>query len=185
MPIYRWANLDAIIICMQRHKFHRSQLLATVLAAAVVLPSCRVESAVKRSAKAAGVSAWVTSADKQMLLARVALDTTSVGQSTTVTIDTSAKFQTITGFGAALTDASVWVLQHHLTNTTREQLLLELFTTSDGIGLGFLHRPRSRSKAANASSHSHTQPDAYAPGDAVDRPCVDEIESAFLWRDAS
>ena len=138
MPIYRWANLDAIIVCMQRHKFHRAQLIATVLAAAVVLPSCRMKSAPTRSAKAAGVSAWVTSADKQMLLARVALYTTSVGQSTTVTIDTSAKFQTITGFGAALTDASVWVLQHHLNNAAREQLLRELFSTTDGIGLGFL-----------------------------------------------
>src|SRR5262249_6621126 len=46
------------------------------------------------------------------------------------------KHQQMVGFGAAITEASAWVLNHRMTPAQREQLLREFFTRENG-GLGF------------------------------------------------
>jgi glucosylceramidase len=56
----------------------------------------------------------------------------------TIEVDESKRYQQILGFGAALTDASAWLLQHRLSDTRRDSLLQELFSPEKGIGLGFL-----------------------------------------------
>ena len=42
------------------------------------------------------------------------------------------------GFGASLTDASAWLIQHHLTPEQRERLLRELFGPEPGAGFSFV-----------------------------------------------
>ncbi len=42
------------------------------------------------------------------------------------------------GFGASITDASAWLIQHRMSPTQRDALLRELFgREGDGIGFGF------------------------------------------------
>lgn len=89
---------------------------------------------------------WITTSDRQRLLDSMPLTESKQSRNgaeggariVRLTIDTAVKHQTMTGFGAALTDASVWVMQHHLSDDARERLLQELFSTKRGIGLGFL-----------------------------------------------
>ena len=84
------------------------------------------------------VTAWTTSADHRLALhaQRLPLDTTSAAAD--ITIDADARRQQIVGFGAAITDASAWVIRHDMTATQRDSLMHELFGRDDGgIGLGF------------------------------------------------
>lgn len=54
-----------------------------------------------------------------------------------ITVDETTAYQEMVGFGAAITDASAWLLQNRLTATERESLLQELFGPSPGLGLSF------------------------------------------------
>ena len=62
-------------------------------------------------------------------------------QPTRIILDATRVDQEIEGFGAALTDSAAWVLTSYLTAGAREQLLQELFSPTDGIGLGYLRVP--------------------------------------------
>ncbi|WP_246189345.1 glycoside hydrolase family 30 protein [Pseudoxanthomonas kalamensis] len=53
-----------------------------------------------------------------------------------IRVDETQRFQQIIGFGASLTDASAWLIQHRLNPAQREALLRELFGRDNG-GLGF------------------------------------------------
>jgi len=91
------------------------------------------------------VRAWVTTADRSRLLAQLPVERSSDAlahnaqyDAATVQLDTTVSYQTILGFGAALTDASVVVLAR-LAPAVRAALFRELFTTDDGgIGLSAL-----------------------------------------------
>lgn len=52
-----------------------------------------------------------------------------------ITIDETTEFQSMEGFGAALTGSSAYVIQTHLNETQQNQLLQELFDDEDGIGI--------------------------------------------------
>ncbi len=56
----------------------------------------------------------------------------------TIDVDEDSSYQQIVGFGAALTDASAWLIQHGLSDERRDALLKELFGRESGIGLSFL-----------------------------------------------
>ena len=84
------------------------------------------------------VAAWTTSADHRLALHAQRLPFDSPATSADITIDADARRQRIVGFGAAITDASAWVIRHHMTATQRDALLRELFgRDGGGIGLGF------------------------------------------------
>ena len=53
----------------------------------------------------------------------------------TIDVDEQTSYQEIVGFGAALTDASAWLIQHRLTDARRDSLMKELF---ERIGLSFI-----------------------------------------------
>lgn len=57
-----------------------------------------------------------------------------------ITIDTNARFQTVRGFGAALTDSSAWLIHDRLGRAARNRLMNQLFGRG-GIGLRFLRLP--------------------------------------------
>jgi glucosylceramidase len=88
------------------------------------------------------VDVWQTSGDKIRLLQKTATLSMKAGISNTgnlpqININTNETYQTIEGFGAALTWSSAYVLNHNLPADARTQLLNDLFT-KNGIGIGYI-----------------------------------------------
>ncbi len=53
-------------------------------------------------------------------------------QPSSIVIDSQIRFQEMTGFGAALTDSSAWLIAHALTAAEQTSLLNQLFSRSAG-----------------------------------------------------
>lgn len=84
---------------------------------------------------------WLTKGDKSKLMNREAdLSIQSQGSANwpVITIDTISRFQTIEGFGAALTGSSAYLLHQKLSDGARQTLLLKLFDTVNGAGISYL-----------------------------------------------
>jgi glucosylceramidase len=86
------------------------------------------------------VEVWVSTADRRLRLVQqpdVEMDAhaSSPGD---VVIDISKKFQSIVGFGAALTDSSAWLLRNRLNARQRGALLQELFGPPPNLGLNMM-----------------------------------------------
>jgi glucosylceramidase len=113
-----------------------SRRIPSMMAAAVL-----VVLASGAAAAPAAVQAWITTGDQSQLLARAAdarLDADAAAPgAATITIDPAARYQEIAGFGAAITDASAYLIQR-LDPARRDALLRQLFgREGDGIGLSF------------------------------------------------
>lgn len=87
------------------------------------------------------VKEWLTSADQSQLLNRqnIALNfNATTNSNTTINVDTTTSYQTIDGFGFALTDGSAQVI-NSLTTSVNNNLIKELFATdSTGIGISYI-----------------------------------------------
>lgn len=133
---------------MSRTRSLRSAVCATSL---VALAACD-RAAGERGAETAGatgmVQAWRTEADGNARLARqpdlalrpaTGVRATARDSAVVLDVDRGARHQAMVGFGAAMTDASAWLLHERLTPPQRSALLQELFGRSgDGIALGML-----------------------------------------------
>ncbi len=86
----------------------------------------------------ATVEVWLTTPDQAALLApQPALQLFNGGApATAVRIDPAQRFQEIVGFGAAITDASAYLMQRVMSATQRDALLTDLFG-ADGQRFGF------------------------------------------------
>ena len=109
---------------------------ATTAAAAIAASATPFFGAEPKRSKAPGpkVSAWVTSKDRRFdpqsgLAWRKAVPNSS----NTIQLDTTQRYQSILGFGAALTDASCYLL-NGMEPAARKSLCSELFSSS-GLGL--------------------------------------------------
>jgi glucosylceramidase len=89
--------------------------------------------------QAGGVQAWITTADRSLLLApqREIAFSQLPAKAAAVEIDSATRYQEMIGFGAALTDASAWLIQQRMQPAQRAALLEELFGREHGIGLSF------------------------------------------------
>ena len=87
------------------------------------------------AAHAAPPQAWLTTPDQKSLLANVAVQPAQAGAAV-IELLPDEQHQRMVGFGAAITEASAWVLNHRMTPEQRNKVLRELFTRQDG-GLGF------------------------------------------------
>lgn len=85
----------------------------------------------------ATVRLWLSTADRRLLLARQPDIVMSAHESlpTDVVIDTHKTYQSIVGFGAALTDSSAWLLQNRMNEQQRSALLHELFGPPPNLNL--------------------------------------------------
>jgi glucosylceramidase len=84
------------------------------------------------------VKVWETTGDKSKLLAPQT-DLTMAGGAaagTVITVDPSQTFQSITGFGASITDASAYLIQQKMSATQRDALMQDLFGDA-GLGFSF------------------------------------------------
>jgi glucosylceramidase len=83
--------------------------------------------------------AYITTADKQNLLTAdsVAFVDSASDSLPVITVDTAKAFQSIDGFGYALTGGSAYLINQKLSAERRTELLKELFT-SEGINISYL-----------------------------------------------
>jgi glucosylceramidase len=94
---------------------------------------------------------WLTRGDQSSLLAPQANRAFSSGNgshSTKITIDPQTYYQTIDGFGAAITDSSAWLIQNELNAAQRDALMAQLFSRENGIGISFVRLPMGASDFA-------------------------------------
>lgn len=86
------------------------------------------------------VALWVSTGDRRLKLMRqpdVALSARGTLPADVV-IDVNRTYQTMTGFGAAMTDSSAWLLQNKLTAQQRSALLHELYGPPPGLNLNMM-----------------------------------------------
>jgi glucosylceramidase len=83
---------------------------------------------------------WITTADQSQLLTEVTNLTFSKepAAAAVIEIDSTTTYQTMAGFGYALTGGSAMLLQTKLTAAARTNLLRELFLREEGIGISYL-----------------------------------------------
>jgi len=82
---------------------------------------------------------WLTTADQQSLLtpgAPLPFDAKQVRLPLHIEVDPAQRFQTMVGFGGAITEGSAWLIQHKLTPAQRSALMNELYGHGPN-GLGF------------------------------------------------
>jgi glucosylceramidase len=92
------------------------------------------------SAASADVDVYVTTGDRSKLLSHepsLRFGAIGVGNIPRIEVDDRVIHQEMVGFGAALTDASAWLIQHKLTSAQRDALLRELFGPDPGLGFSF------------------------------------------------
>jgi glucosylceramidase len=85
------------------------------------------------------VSLWLTTADRAHLLERQPAPASSAAVpagAAVISVDPHKTYQSMVGFGAAITDASAWVIRHDLPSAESRRLMRELFSPS-GLGLSF------------------------------------------------
>jgi glucosylceramidase len=97
------------------------------------------------------VHAWLTTGDQSRLLdAEPDLNLLSESAPASpavpvIDVDASRTYQQIVGFGAAMTDASAYLLMHQMPINDREALMRDLFGRDSGIGLTFIRVPMGAS----------------------------------------
>src|SRR3954468_11870449 len=101
-----------------------------------------VSSAGAAPARAPG--AWMTTGDQKNLLAEqpAAALGAPVGGAPTVTVDPSARYQPIEGFGASITDSSAHLLAP---SPHRDEIMRQLFDPRRGLGISYLRQPMGAS----------------------------------------
>jgi glucosylceramidase len=93
---------------------------------------------------ATAVNVWVTAGDKSKLLSQqpdILFQPGNGSGGTPISVVPTTTFQTISGFGAAMTDSSAWLLQNNLTAAQRDKLMRQLFSPQTGIGINYLRVP--------------------------------------------
>ena len=101
---------------------------------------------------------WLTTADQSRLLSRqadVVIRTGTDASSIVLNVDEGTSYQEIVGFGAAMTDASAYLIQHKL-GAQHDAILHELFGRNPGIGLSFMRVPMG---ASDFSTHDYSYDD--------------------------
>ena len=84
----------------------------------------------------------------------VALNDTVTKTPVTVHVDPSVRYQSVSGFGAAITDSSAHVL-YGLTPDNRDAVMKNLFDPEAGAGIDFLRQPIGASDFAVGQDYSY------------------------------
>ena len=110
-------------------------------ALAVLLTACSGRLAPHASGNMA--QAWITTGDQVRLLSRepdIAILSTPDTSRVVIDVDETKTYQEMVGFGAALSDASAFLINNKL-GAQRGAIMRELFGRDGGIGLSFLRTP--------------------------------------------
>ena len=90
---------------------------------------------------------WLTTSDQTHLLSRqvdIPILSGSSAYPIAIDVDEGTSYQEIIGFGAAMTDASAFLIQTKL-GGRRDEILRELFGRDPGLGLSFVRVPMGAS----------------------------------------
>ena len=125
--------------------------LASTLGLSVLMP------AAPASAANEVVQKWLTTSDLSQHLTQQANLVFSAGSgSGTISVDSTQTFQSIVGFGAAMTDTSAWLISNKLSGTAHTNLMNALFSPSKGIGMSWVRVPMGSSDfSATAQPYSY------------------------------
>jgi glucosylceramidase len=119
----------------------RLYILALVITFSVSCSTVPSDPITDGERKEGDVEFWLTTADKSSLLQRkndLTFDDAATGRPI-LEIDTTQKFQTMDGFGYALTGGSAFHINQNLSAEQRSALLKELFRTDENnIGISYL-----------------------------------------------
>jgi glucosylceramidase len=91
--------------------------------------------------------AWITTADQSRLLTQepdLPIRSTADASQFVIDVDEATTYQEMIGFGAAMTDASAYLINNKL-GSQRDAIMRELFGRNPGIGLSFLRVPMGAS----------------------------------------
>ncbi|HEY8619470.1 MAG TPA: discoidin domain-containing protein [Dermatophilaceae bacterium] len=105
-----------------------------------------------------GVESWVTDLSTAQRLTPQPVQGWQSGAGpagSTVVVDPTRRYQTMTGFGASMTDTSAWVLTNKLSEAARLKTMSTLFSPDQGIGLSMLRQPMGASDFAVNGSYSY------------------------------
>lgn len=117
----------------------------------------------------APVRSWVTDLSSGQRLAAQAAQPWLPGPApagTTVVVDPTRRYQTMTGFGASMTDSAAYVLSK-LPPAVRAQTMSDLFSPATGIGISMLRNPMGASDFAVNGSYSYDDQPAGATDPAL------------------
>jgi glucosylceramidase len=155
-------------VFLARTRSVRPARLAAALAAGAALSACAdLPSPVGAPAMSGGAyaSVWLTTPDGAQLLApqpEVRFDGGDGGAQVAIDVDETARFQTMAGFGAAVTGSAAWLIQQRLPEAERAALMRALFDPREGIGLSFV---RTTMGASDFSLRDYTYADL-PPGES-------------------
>jgi O-glycosyl hydrolase len=124
----------------------------SLLAAPVAIP--HAQAAPRASSP---VHVWLTdvSADRWVeKQSDVSFQTKQTTNPLTIKVDDSVTYQEVTGFGAALTDSSAWVI-NELPAAQRNTLMKNLFDPSDGLGLSMVRLPMGATDFTATGNYSY------------------------------
>jgi glucosylceramidase len=102
--------------------------------------------------------AWVTTPNQSRLLSQepdIQIRSATDAFPVVIDVDESTVYQEMVGFGAAMTDASAYLIQHKL-GAQHDAILHELFGRNPGIGLSFMRVPMG---ASDFSTHDYSYDD--------------------------
>jgi len=99
-----------------------------------------------QAADSVPVQKWLTTNNLSSRLAAqpdLAFTTNSAGA--TITVDDGTTYQTMDGFGAAMTDTSAWLISTKLSSANHTQIMNALFSPTNGIGMSWVRVPMGAS----------------------------------------
>jgi glucosylceramidase len=113
-------------------------LVLTLLAACRTPPQEAIAEAEPAMSASPEVSVWLTTSDRAKSLSPMpaARFASQPSAPIRIRIEPDRRYQRMLGFGAAITDASAWLIQHRMAPAQRDALLRELFGR-EGEGIGF------------------------------------------------
>jgi len=107
-----------------------------------VLPACLLVLSLTAACAPHRVETYLTTPDRTRLLSHepdLRATATAIAPATpTIEVDPGRAYQEMVGFGAALTDASAWLMWHKLSPARRDSLLRDLFGPEPGAGFSFV-----------------------------------------------
>ena len=133
----------------------RASLRASLIAWSGLLGACAHNAAIVPISVA---QVWITTADQSRLLSRqpdVVIRSGPDAPPVVIYVDEGTIYQEMVGFGAAMTDASAYLIQHKL-GAQHDAILHELFGRNPGIGLSFMRVPMG---ASDFSTHDYSYDD--------------------------
>jgi len=133
----------------------RASLRASLIAWSGLLGACAHNAAI---VPISVTQVWITTADQSRLLSRqpdVVIRSGADAPPVVIYVDEGTIYQEMVGFGAAMTDASAYLIQHKL-GAQHDAILHELFGRNPGIGLSFMRVPMG---ASDFSTHDYSYDD--------------------------